>query len=157
MTAREPEPAVCPYCGTDRARDYPHAEDCRMRGKPSPEPTAPHPGPHYAPHPARLPCAPIGDDPAYRDAAREARACDRCGATYSGPAVYCSLRCAQADALGDLAGAFLDRDCCCPDCGSPAFYAGPRGGMSQNFVCAGCGARFNLSIWRGMLARAERI
>lgn len=35
---------------------------------------------------------------AYRDDTYPERACDRCGATYQGPAVYCSLKCAVADA-----------------------------------------------------------
>ncbi|HEV8503680.1 MAG TPA: hypothetical protein VGR63_19065 [Casimicrobiaceae bacterium] len=35
---------------------------------------------------------------AYVDDAFEPRACDRCGKTYQGPAVYCSLECAVADA-----------------------------------------------------------
>ena len=34
----------------------------------------------------------------YRDARRDERACDHCGKLYRGPAVYCSLKCAQADA-----------------------------------------------------------
>jgi hypothetical protein len=36
--------------------------------------------------------------PSYNDDACEPRACDHCGATYRGPAVYCSLECALADA-----------------------------------------------------------
>lgn len=35
---------------------------------------------------------------AYRDASHPARACDHCRRLYRGPAVYCSLRCALADA-----------------------------------------------------------
>lgn len=34
----------------------------------------------------------------YIDASYEPRACDRCGCSYRGPAVYCSLECAMADA-----------------------------------------------------------
>jgi len=34
----------------------------------------------------------------YDDARFTPRPCDRCGKTYRGPAVYCSLACAQADA-----------------------------------------------------------
>jgi hypothetical protein len=30
----------------------------------------------------------------------------------------------------------------CPDCDSRAFWAGPRGGLSQDVECIGCGARF---------------
>ena len=35
---------------------------------------------------------------AYRDDAFEPRECDHCGKQYRGPAVYCSLECAIADA-----------------------------------------------------------
>jgi uncharacterized protein (DUF983 family) len=31
----------------------------------------------------------------------------------------------------------------CPDCGSGQFFNGPRGGMSVNLKCAGCGHKFN--------------
>lgn len=34
----------------------------------------------------------------YRDSTRPERRCDRCGRAYRGPAVYCSLTCALADA-----------------------------------------------------------
>lgn len=35
---------------------------------------------------------------AYRDKDAESRACDFCDGTYRGPAVYCSIECAEADA-----------------------------------------------------------
>ncbi len=35
---------------------------------------------------------------AYVNAAYQPRQCDRCGTTYRGPAVYCCLECAIADA-----------------------------------------------------------
>jgi hypothetical protein len=35
----------------------------------------------------------------------------------------------------------------CPDCGGFIFRPGPRGGMSQNIECVGCGARFNITRW----------
>jgi hypothetical protein len=35
---------------------------------------------------------------AYRDTSFPERACDHCSQPYRGPAVYCSLACAQADA-----------------------------------------------------------
>jgi hypothetical protein len=35
---------------------------------------------------------------AYRDDTFPARLCDHCGTSYRGPAVYCSLECAVADA-----------------------------------------------------------
>lgn len=34
----------------------------------------------------------------YWDPGCPPRQCDKCGQTYTGPAVYCSLRCATADA-----------------------------------------------------------
>lgn len=34
----------------------------------------------------------------YEDVSYPARECDHCGKTYRGPAVYCSLECALADA-----------------------------------------------------------
>lgn len=33
----------------------------------------------------------------------------------------------------------------CPGCAGERFYPGPRGGMSVNVKCAGCGAAFNYS------------
>lgn len=33
----------------------------------------------------------------------------------------------------------------CPGCAGDRFYQGPRGGMSINVKCAGCGAAFNYS------------
>jgi hypothetical protein len=32
----------------------------------------------------------------------------------------------------------------CPDCGGFIFRPGPRGGVSQNMECVGCGNRFNV-------------
>jgi hypothetical protein len=32
----------------------------------------------------------------------------------------------------------------CPFCGHQGFAQGPRGGLSVNVACPGCGARFNL-------------
>lgn len=48
------------------------------------------------------------------------------------------------DLVGD------EKDCVlkegrCSFCGSQEFFGGPEGGMSKNFVCCGCGARFNIS------------
>lgn len=40
----------------------------------------------------------IGNPHPYRDADSAPRDCDHCGHVYRGPAVYCSLRCAMADA-----------------------------------------------------------
>jgi transposase-like protein len=33
----------------------------------------------------------------------------------------------------------------CPDCKSENLEDGPRGGASQNILCKGCGARFNVA------------
>lgn len=33
----------------------------------------------------------------------------------------------------------------CPDCNHRGFVLGPRGGMSINIACGGCGARFNVA------------
>jgi hypothetical protein len=35
----------------------------------------------------------------------------------------------------------------CPDCVGFIFRLGPRGGLSQNIECAGCGSRFNVTRW----------
>jgi hypothetical protein len=35
----------------------------------------------------------------------------------------------------------------CPDCGGFIFRDGPRGGLSQNIECVGCGSRFNVTRW----------
>jgi hypothetical protein len=54
----------------------------------------------------------------------------------------------------------------CPDCGGFIFRPGPRGGLSQNIECVGCGGRFNVAHWNGhlnpwpepgLLIHAERI
>jgi len=44
----------------------------------------------------------------------------------------------------DLLQWFMARRCC-PDCGSPEFLKGPRGGLARNVMCADCGQRFNLA------------
>ena len=35
----------------------------------------------------------------------------------------------------------------CPDCKSNNFYKGPSGPGAQNVECAGCGSRFNISMF----------
>lgn len=35
----------------------------------------------------------------------------------------------------------------CPDCRSRTIVPGPRGGLSRNVSCDGCGARFNVAPW----------
>jgi len=45
----------------------------------------------------------------------------------------------------------------CPDCAGAKFLAGPRGGESQNWQCAGCGHRFNIVIWKRRFVWAQRL
>jgi hypothetical protein len=45
----------------------------------------------------------------------------------------------------------------CPDCGGFIFRPGPRGGLSQNIECVGCGSRFNVAHWHGALIQFQRI
>jgi hypothetical protein len=42
----------------------------------------------------------------------------------------------------------------CPDCGGFIFRPGPRGGVSQNIECVGCGSRFSVARWS---ARENRL
>lgn len=46
-------------------------------------------------------------------------------------------------------------DFSCPDCGGLIFRARPA--RRQNIECVGCGSRFNVAHWRGLLISAERI
>ncbi|NTF17382.1 hypothetical protein G6L37_03000 [Agrobacterium rubi] len=46
---------------------------------------------------------------------------------------------------------------CCPDCGEKEFLPGPRGGLSQNMSCVGCGSEFNLASYDGDVFLASRI
>ena len=50
----------------------------------------------------------------------------------------------------------LDRGAC-PDCQSRDIIPGPRGGLSQNVTCGGCGARFNVAKFEGRVFFVERI
>jgi hypothetical protein len=36
----------------------------------------------------------------------------------------------------------------CPDCGIFGMELGPRGGLSRNVFCKGCGSGFNVAPWR---------
>ena len=45
----------------------------------------------------------------------------------------------------------------CPDCGGFLFRPGPRGGLSQNIECVGCGTRLNVVFLYGQWAFAQRI
>jgi len=55
----------------------------------------------YSATPASLPIGPIPDYPSYRSTEGEERKCHRCDQVYRGPAIYCSFRCAQLDALSE--------------------------------------------------------
>jgi hypothetical protein len=48
-------------------------------------------------------------------------------------------------------------DFICLDCKGFIFRRGPRGGLSENIECVGCGSRFNVARWHGLLISAERI
>ena len=43
----------------------------------------------------------------------------------------------------------------CPDCAEP-LISGPRGGMSQNLACMGCGAEFNAASFGGVVVMGHR-
>lgn len=45
----------------------------------------------------------------------------------------------------------------CPDCGGLVWRPGPRGGISQNMECVGCGSRFNVARYQGQFLMAGRI
>lgn len=45
----------------------------------------------------------------------------------------------------------------CADCGGFIFRGGPRGGLSQNVECVGCGSRFNVTRFYGQVLRVDRI
>ncbi len=51
------------------------------------------------------------------------------------------------ESLTDAEAEALDKGQC-PDCGSPDFYLGPRGGMNRNIQCANdqCRSKFNLVL-----------
>ncbi|WP_225119847.1 hypothetical protein [Bradyrhizobium sp. BRP22] len=45
----------------------------------------------------------------------------------------------------------------CPDCRGFIFRDGPRGGISQNIECVGCGSRFNVVRYFDHIVRVERL
>lgn len=45
----------------------------------------------------------------------------------------------------------------CPECRGFIFRPGPRGGLSQNMECVGCGRRYNFSFWQGQIILAHII
>ena len=45
----------------------------------------------------------------------------------------------------------------CLDCDGFIFRPGPRGGLSQNIECVGCGKRFNVTRYAGQLIIVQRI
>jgi len=40
---------------------------------------------------------------------------------------------------------FMTRKCC-PDCGGAEFIPGPKGGLAQNVLCAGCHSEYNFAF-----------
>jgi hypothetical protein len=44
----------------------------------------------------------------------------------------------------------------CPDCKGFIFRPGPRGGISQNIECVGCGSRFSISRWDRAMTDGRR-
>lgn len=45
----------------------------------------------------------------------------------------------------------------CPKCDGFIFRPGPRGGISQNMECVGCGTRYNFTYWLGEIIFAQVI
>ena len=44
----------------------------------------------------------------------------------------------------------------CPTCQAAHIVVGPRGGMSVNFACVGCHARFNMALFKDGIVFFER-
>jgi len=59
------------------------------------------------------------------------------------------------DITGRRLGALMAGRCC--NCGFDRWQPGPRGGASQNWECATCGKRFNLTIRGASLLFAQSI
>ena len=57
----------------------------------------------------------------------------------------------------DEVTSWFTRHECCPDCGGKEFIPGPRGGLSQNMTCSGCGSEFNIARFEGRVFLAARI
>jgi len=58
----------------------------------------------------------------------------------------CSKICGKIEMNEDVLLEHIQKEKCCPDCGSTSFYEGPSGGISTNVMCAGCKHRFNFSL-----------
>jgi ribosomal protein S27E len=61
----------------------------------------------------------------------------------------------RVDEQAELIFAFQEGRC--PDCGGRQIIPGPRGGLSQNLTCGGCGSRFNVAKYQGQVFFAERL
>ena len=44
---------------------------------------------------------------------------------------------------------------CCPGCGAKGLIPGPKGGLSQNFYCEGCGQGWNFHVYEGSVLRVD--
>lgn len=62
----------------------------------------------------------------------------------------------RLDDDAELTAWFQNKECC-PDCGGSDFLAGPRGGLSQNMSCAGCGSEYNVARYEGRIITVDRI
>lgn len=62
----------------------------------------------------------------------------------------------RLDDDAELTAWFRGRECC-PDCGGSDFLVGPRGGLSQNMSCAGCGSEYNVARYEGRIITVDRI
>lgn len=62
----------------------------------------------------------------------------------------------RLDDDAELTAWFRNKECC-PDCGGSDFLAGPRGGLSQNMSCAGCGSEYNVARYEGRIITVDRI
>lgn len=60
------------------------------------------------------------------------------------------------DDLDDAAFRRLQKTRKCPDCGG-GLLEGPSGGCSINVTCDKCGHRFNIAVFMGDIAMAQRI
>lgn len=62
----------------------------------------------------------------------------------------------RLDGDAELTAWFRNKECC-PDCGGSEFLDGPRGGLSQNMACAGCGSEYNIARYEGRIITVDRI
>lgn len=62
----------------------------------------------------------------------------------------------RLDGDAELTAWFRNNECC-PDCGGSEFLDGPRGGLSRNMSCAGCGSEYNIARYEGRIITVDRI